>query len=69
MEELGEYYISQGIIKKPIGCTPTSFKVPEGFDWGTTHELEKSRGLEILEYLKNNPEITDWVVVDDLDII
>jgi len=68
LEELGEYYLSQGIIKKPIGYTPTAYKVPKEFEWGTTHELEKSRGLEILEYLKNNPEITQWVAVDDLDM-
>jgi hypothetical protein len=31
-------------------------------------ELEQTRSLEILRYLRDHPEITKWVAVDDLDM-
>jgi hypothetical protein len=31
-------------------------------------DLEQSRSLEILQYLRDNPEVTEWVAVDDLDM-
>jgi hypothetical protein len=30
--------------------------------------LEQSRSLEINQYLKDHPEITNWVAVDDLNM-
>lgn len=70
LEELGEYYASQGIIKKPIGFTNCwgDFDKPEGFDWSQTDNTEQIRSLEILQYLKDNPNITHWVAVDDLNM-
>jgi hypothetical protein len=70
LEELGEYYISQGIIKKPIGYTPTSLPgdLPYFFDDYDKTELEQTRSYEILEWLKEHPEVTHWVAVDDLDM-
>ena len=41
---------------------------PEDFPWFKMTELEQTRSLEILEYLKDHPEITKWVAVDDLDM-
>ena len=70
LEELGTYYESQGIIKKPIAITPNL----EDFDpetAGLYHWkgwLERKRILEIWEYLKLNPEITHWVAIDDLNM-
>ena len=70
LEELGDYYESQGITKRPIALTPNL----EEFD-NETYQLfkykgwfEKSRILEILEYLKQNPDIDKWVAIDDLNM-
>jgi hypothetical protein len=70
LEELGEYYLSQGISKKPIGFTKKlgQFQKPENFPWLRQWDLEQSRSLEILQYLKDHPEVTEWVAVDDLNM-
>jgi hypothetical protein len=70
LEELGEYYESQGISKKPIGFTKKlgQFQEPENFPWSRQWNLEQSRSLEILQYLKDHPEVTEWVAVDDLNM-
>lgn len=72
VEEMGEYYQSQGIIKKPISFTPnlsecTNFDI-ETFPWSRQWDLEQTRTVEIKEYLHNHPEITHWVAVDDLNM-
>jgi len=76
LEELGDYYESQGIIKRPIGVTDifhfTDWKnegfVPdhEDFDWSRTEYREQERHFEIMRYLGNYPSITHWVAIDDL---
>lgn len=70
VEEMGEYYESQGIKKKPIGFTKKLMDcdVPENFVWSPRFELEQERSLEILQYLRDNPQITHWVAVDDLNM-
>jgi hypothetical protein len=70
LEELGDYYLSQGISKKPIGITKRLGECdqPENFIWSRQWDLEQSRSLEILQYLRDNPEVTEWVAVDDLDM-
>ena len=70
LEELGEYYLSQGISKKPIGVTKRLGECdqPENFIWSRQWDLEQSRSLEILQYLRDNPEVTEWVAVDDLNM-
>ena len=70
LEELGEYYESQGISKKPIGVTKKlgECEQPENFIWSRQWDLEQSRSLEILQYLKDHPEVTEWVAVDDLNM-
>lgn len=70
LEELGEYYLSQGILKAPIGVTKTLGECdqPEDFPWSRQWDLEQSRTLEILQYLKDHPEITNWVAIDDLNM-
>jgi len=70
LEELGEYYISQGIIKKPIATTEI-FKDIFPKEWSTLRfraDLELERYMEIDNWLKNHPEVTHWVAVDDLDM-
>ena len=70
LEELGDYYISQGIIKKPIATTEI-FKDIFPKEWSTLRfraDLELERYMEIDNWLKNHPEITHWVAVDDLNM-
>lgn len=70
LEEMGEYYESKGISKKPIAFTKSlkDCEVPQNFPWSRTYDLEQSRSLEIKQYLLDNPEITHWVAVDDLNM-
>jgi len=59
LEELGTYYTDQGIIKKPIGFTKLLGQCDqtEDFPWSRFEDREQSRSLEILQYLKDHPEI------------
>lgn len=70
LEGLGEYYESQGIIKKPIATTPNLYDFDEGvaglYHWKGWKE--KERILEIQKYLELHPEITHWVAIDDLNM-
>lgn len=73
VEEMGEYYESQGIKKKPLGFTPnlgqcTKYieEYPAGFVWSRAWDLEQTRSIEIKQYLHDHPEITHWVAIDDL---
>ena len=70
LEELGEYFLSQGILKKPIGVTKLLGQCdqPENYPWLRKWDVEQSRSLEILQYLFDHPEVTQWVAVDDLDM-
>ena len=70
VEELGEYYESQGIVKKPIDRTlnldefaPDSAGLYHWKGW-----KGRMRILEIEKYLEDHPEITHWVAVDDIDM-
>lgn len=70
LEELGDYYISQGLIKKPIDATGM-FKDLFPAEWSQLRfraELELERSMEINHWLENHPEVTHWVAVDDLDM-
>ena len=71
VEEMGEYYESQGIIKKPIAFTPNLSECnnyDDTFPWIRQWDLEQTRSLEIKQYLLNHPEVTHWVAVDDLNM-
>jgi len=83
IDELGDYYIAQGISKRPLDGTRTYVDIrkdmPEGveiasqfydgpFPYNRSEEYEQVRHLEILQYLKEHPEITHWVAIDDLDM-
>ena len=70
LEELGDYYISQGIIKRPIATT-NIFKDLFPKEWNAFRfraELELERSMEIGHWLENHPEVTHWVAVDDLNM-
>ena len=74
VEEMGEYYESQGIIKKPIALTPDlgdctwENEERESWFWTPRWDLEMTRVVEIRQYLHDHPEITHWVAIDDLDM-
>ena len=71
LEELGDYYESQGIIKKPIALTPNIQNCKDydsNFIWSPRWELEQIRTIEIKQYLHEHPEVTRWVSVDDLNM-
>jgi hypothetical protein len=70
LKELGDYYIEQGINKRPIAFTPNLG------DWDSESDAlftwrgwySKKRILEINKYLELNPEIEAWVAIDDLNM-
>ena len=70
VEELGDYYESQGIIKRPIDRTLNMDEFdPDGaslYAWKGWRG--RMRILEIEQYLKDHPEITHWVAVDDINM-
>lgn len=72
LEEMGEYYESKGIIKKPIAFTPNlgqcTWYDSDTFPWLFQFDLEQPRTIEIKQYLHDHPEITHWVAIDDLDM-
>ena len=70
LEELGEYFLLQGILKKPVGVTKLlgQCNQPENYPWMEKWDLEQSRSLEIFQYLHDHPEVTKWVAVDDLNM-
>jgi hypothetical protein len=71
VEEMGKYYESQGINKKPIAFTPNLSECKnydDSFPWERQWDLEQTRSLEIKQYLQDHPEVTEWVAIDDLDM-
>lgn len=70
LEELGEYYLSQGISKKPIAVTPNLGQCTwySNWIWSREWDLEMTRVIEIKQYLVDHPEITNWVSIDDLNM-
>lgn len=76
LEELGDYYESQCIIKRPISVTEKfhysnwveeGFIKPHGeFPWSRNEDLEQQRHFEIKRWLRDHPEVTHWVAIDDL---
>jgi hypothetical protein len=71
LEELGDYYESQGIIKRPIAVTD-QFKDMYPSEWSGGFrfraDLELERSYEIKDWLEGHPEVTHWVAVDDLNM-
>ena len=72
LEELGDYYEAQGIIKRPIALTPNlgqcTWYIDMVWIWSPRWDLEMTRVIEIKQYLHDHPEITHWVSVDDLNM-
>ena len=72
VEEMGEYYESKGIIKKPIALTTNlgqcNLYNNMTWIWSPRWDLEMTRVIEIKQFLHDHPEVTHWVAVDDLDM-
>lgn len=70
LEEIGEYYLSQGILKAPIGFTKRYFNCdnPDELEWNRIKAYEQQRCIEVKQYLIDHPEITQWVCIDDLQL-
>lgn len=70
LEELGEYYLSQGIMKAPISFTSHTKDIDPKW-WATFKNqalLEHERVIEIKHWLSLHPEVTNWVAIDDLNL-
>ena len=70
LEELGDYYLSEGIIKKPIAFTKRYIGCdkPDEFEWVRRTMYEQQRCIEVRQYLTDHPEITHWACIDDLEL-
>ena len=74
LEEMGKYYESKGIIKKPIDFTHNmSYEEYEQSRVDNTFKnynylYDEIRANEIRKYLSEHPEITHWIAIDDLDM-
>jgi len=62
IEEMKDFYISQGIIKSPIGYTPDKSNEIKSLD-----DLARLRVEEIKQWVKDN-HVSTWVAIDDLDL-
>jgi hypothetical protein len=70
LDELGDYYTSQGIIKKPFAVTHRTEDINPEL-WRVMRfraDLELERSIEITDWLLKNPQVTHWVAVDDLNM-
>jgi hypothetical protein len=66
LEEIGDYYELQGIIKRPIDVTDFYSNLGIGKKITFSEYLEKERYFEIKDWLEKHPDVTHWVAVDDL---
>lgn len=69
LEELGDYYTSKRIIKRPIGVTRFIQEVDDKLwqkEFRFYARLEQEREVEIMDWLAHHPEVTQWCAVDDL---
>jgi hypothetical protein len=66
IEEMGDYYESQGIIKRPIDFTPNIEDFAHNVD--IPNSLNLIRIMEIKRWILDNGMPDKWCVVDDLDL-
>lgn len=68
LSEMGDYYESQGIAKRPIDMIPFFKNLDlKEFNLSSFNRLEQERHFEILDWLSKN-SVSKWVAVDDLDM-
>jgi hypothetical protein len=64
-----ELYKIRGVVKEPIDYTTTiGLDIDNNFRWDLNLEIQQTRFLEIKQYLESNPNIKNWVAVDDMDL-
>lgn len=70
LEEIGEYYLSKGILKAPIAFTKRYIGCdkPDEFEWKRSTMYEQQRCVEVKQYLTDHPDITHWACIDDLEL-
>lgn len=70
LEEIGEYYLSKGILKAPIAFTKRYIGCdkPDEFEWVRRTMYEQQRCIEVHQYLTDHPEVTHWACIDDLEL-
>lgn len=68
LDEMKELYKIRGVKKSPIDYTRNDLDWKLFKDISPNHELEVTRCLEIKDWIKEHPEITHWVAVDDMDL-
>jgi hypothetical protein len=70
LEEIGEYYLSKGILKAPIAFTKRYIGCdkPDEFEWFRPTMHQQQRCIEVRQYLTDHPEITHWTSIDDLEL-
>jgi hypothetical protein len=70
LEELGEYFLSKGILKAPIAFTKRYIGCdkPDEFEWFRSTMYEQQRCIEVRQYLIDHPEVTHWACIDDLSL-
>ena len=66
ISQLQDLLESYDCIGEIIGCTPEAEQVVDA--WIPITDLEQERCLEIQDWLSKHPEVTSWVVIDDLDL-
>ena len=64
LEALNKHYADHGVMKAAIAVTPR-YEVKK---MSESYDLESNRIKEIQMYLKDHPEVTEWVAVDDLEM-
>lgn len=67
LDELKEMFSDYGVIKQPIDITP-NITLKYDKNYYTSEELSENRVSEIKAWLKEHPEVTQWVAVDDLPL-
>ena len=67
LEQMRELYKIRGIKKSPIDYT-TSLTFNTSSFSSSYPDPNETRSYEIKDWLKEHPEVTHWVAVDDLDM-
>lgn len=68
LEQMRELYKIRGVKKLPIAFTRNDLDCELFMSIKPEKELEFTRHLEIKDWLSFNPQVTNWVAVDDLDM-
>ena len=68
LEQLGQWYELHGLIKKPIDTTSKDRTDDPDFPYTRDLYLEQVRTIEIKKWLKEHPDVTHWVAIDDMNM-